>query len=74
MLGDDVDAGLGRQQLTLAAREARTRMRVGEDAAEVRIAALRLAEQRHVRTVCQADLGTGDRAHTEVLRRVCELE
>ena len=51
-------------------------MRVGEDAAEVRVAVLRLAEQRHVRLSASVErhLGAGDRPDAEVLRRVGELE
>ena len=49
MLREHVDARPGRQQLALLARAPRARVRVGEDPAEVRVAALRLAEQRHVR-------------------------
>ena len=48
MLGEDVDARPGRQQLTLPAGQPGARVRVGEDAAEVRVAHLRLAEQGHV--------------------------
>ena len=54
MFGDDLDARLRRQQLALAARQAGARVRVGEDATEVRVALLRLAEQRHVRTAFSA--------------------
>ena len=46
MLGEDVDARPGRQQLALPAGQPGARVRVGEDAAEVRVAPLRLAEQR----------------------------
>jgi hypothetical protein len=48
-------------------------VRVGEDPAEVRVALLRLAQQRDV---CAADrhFRAGDRPHAEVLRRVRELE
>ena len=43
--------------------DARARVRVGEDPAEVRVAALRLAEERDVRAVrASVDLGAGDRA------------
>ncbi len=48
-------------------------MRVGEDPAEVRVAALRLAEKRDV-SLSDRHLRAGDRADAEVLRRVRELE
>ena len=73
MLGEDVDARPGRQQLALPAGQPGARVRVGEDAAEVRVAHLRLAEQRDM-GVADRDLGAGDRADAEVLRGVCELE
>ena len=49
-------------------------MRIGEDATEVRVAPLRLAEQRHVRPLRKSHFGAGDRTHAEVLRRMCKLE
>ena len=49
VLRDYLHARLGRQQIALAPGYARARVRVGEDATEVRVAALRLTEQRHVR-------------------------
>src|SRR5690349_9296571 len=52
----------------------RVRVRRGEQAAEICIALLRLDEQRHMRAIGERDLGAGDRAHAEVLRRVRELE
>jgi hypothetical protein len=51
-----------------------SRVRRGEQPAEVRVAARRLDEQRHVVPPGQRHLGTGDRAHAERLRRVRELE
>ena len=73
MLGDDVDARPGRQQLTLAAGQPRARVRVGEDAAEIRVALLRLAEQGDM-GAADRHFGAGDRPHAEVLRGVRELE
>ncbi len=49
-------------------------MRGREQAAEVRVAAPRLDEQRDVRAAVERDLGAGDRPHAERLRRVRELE
>ena len=49
-------------------------MRVGEDPAEVRVAAAALAEEREVGSVRERDLGAGDRAQAEVLGGVGELE
>ena len=74
MLGNHLDARRGRQQLSLPAGQPGARVRVREDAAEVRVAALRLAQQRHVCPSVQADLSAGDRANTEVLRRDRKLE
>ena len=53
---------------------ARSRMRRGEQPAEVRVALRRLDEQRHVRAARERHLGAGDRADAERLRRVRELE
>ena len=64
----------GRQQVALAALEPRAGVRVGEDPAEVLVAAPRLAEERDVAVVLERDLGAGDRAHAEVLGGVGELE
>jgi hypothetical protein len=47
---------------------------LGQEPAEVRVAAGRLDEERDVRPVGERRLGAGDPAHAEVLRRVCELE
>jgi hypothetical protein len=49
-------------------------VRGGEQAAEVRVALRRLDEERDVAAAGQRDLGSGDRADAEVLRRVCPLE
>ena len=46
----------------------------GEQAAEVRVPAPRLDEQRHVRAAVERHLRAGDRPHAERLRRVRELE
>ena len=73
MLGEDVDARPGRQQLALPAGQPGARVRVGEDAAEVRVARLRLAEKGDM-GVADRDLGAGDRPDAEVLRGVRELE
>ena len=51
-----------------------SRMRGGQQPAEVRVSARRLDEQGDVRAVRQRDLGPGDRTHAECLRRVRELE
>ena len=72
--GDDLGRRLRRQELALAPLDARARVRVGEDPAEVLVAAPALAEKRHVRPTCKRDLGTGDRAQAEVLGRLRELE
>src|ERR1700751_4469848 len=50
VLLEHFEARLGRQQVALLPGSARPRVRVGEDPAEVRVAALRLAEQRDMRT------------------------
>src|SRR5262249_14628313 len=72
------------QEVALLPRQTRAGVRVGENAAEVRVAVLRLAEERDVRSALgrlrrayadlQRHLRAGDRAHAEVLRRVRELE
>ena len=62
----------GRQQLTFL--RAGVSVRGGEEAAEVRVALRRLDEDGHVRTAVQGDLGAGDRADADELRRVGELE
>ena len=49
-------------------------MRRGEQAAEIRVPAPRLDEQRDVRAAVERDLRAGDRPHAERLRRVRELE
>ncbi len=75
VLGDDLDRGRRRQRLArLAPRRSRAARGVGEDPAEVRVAALALAEQRDVRAARERDLGAGDRAEPEELRGVRELE
>ena len=73
VLLEHVEARLGRQQVAFLPWHACPRVRVGEDPTEVRVATLRLAEQRDV---CASDghFGTGDRTDAEVLRRVRELE
>ena len=53
---------------------ARARVRMRDEPAEVRVALLRLDEQRHVRAAVEGQLGAGDRPDAEVLRRVRELE
>ena len=50
------------------------RVRGAQQPAEIRVAALRLDEQRHVRAVRQRHLGARDRPHAEHLRRMRELE
>ena len=50
------------------------RVRGGQQPAEIRVAARRLDEQRHVRAVRQRHLGARDRPHAERLRRMRELE
>ena len=62
-----------REQLSVLFRP-RARVRVREQPAEVRVALRGLDEQRDVRTALERDLGAGDRADAEVLRRVRELE
>ena len=74
MLLEHLEHRAGRKQVALLPGDARAGVRVGEDAAEVRVAALRLAEQRDVRAVCDRHLGAGDRADAEVLRGMRELE
>ncbi len=49
-------------------------VRVREDPAKVRVAALALAEERDVRAAGERHLSTGDCAHPEALARVGELE
>ena len=49
-------------------------VRLGEEAAEARIALRRLDEQRDVRAVGERRLCAGDRAEAERLRRIRELE
>ena len=68
MLGDELDGRLCGQEIALLPGHTRPRVCVGEDAAEVRITALRLAEQRDVRVAFKRHFGTGDRAHADVLR------
>ena len=72
--GDDLGRRPRRQQLTLATGHACSGMRVGEDAAEVRVASLALAEKRHVRPAGERHLCAGDRADAEVPARMRELE
>ena len=52
----------------------RTRVGSGEDPAEVRVPPAALTEQGDVRAAFDRDLGAGDRADAELLRRVRELE
>ena len=49
-------------------------VRGGQQAAEVRVALRRLDEDGDVRTAVEGDLGPGDRADADELRRVRELE
>ena len=75
MRGDVLDRRRRRQELPmLLSLGTRSGMGVREDAAEVRVAALRLAEQRQMCASFDRQLGAGDRTDTEVFRRVCELE
>ena len=68
-------AGVERRRQRLRAfLRPRSRVRRGQQAAEVRVALRRLDEQRHVRAVRERHLGAGDRAHAERPRRVRELE
>ena len=55
-------------------RPTRSRMRGREQAAEVRVPAPRLHEQRDVSTAVERDLRSRDRPHAERLRGVRELE
>ena len=71
---EHLDARLGGEQVALLPRHAGARVRVGEDAAEIRVAALRLAEQRDVCAAVERHLSAGDRADAEVLRGMRELE
>ena len=68
-----VEGGV-RRRLRLLPRRAGMGMRGGEQPAEVRVAPLRLDQQRHVRVVGERHFGTRDRTHAEVLGRVRELE
>jgi hypothetical protein len=63
-----------RRRQQLAFLRPRVCVRRGEEPAEVGVALGGLDEQRHVRASDERDLGAGDRADTEVLRRLCELE
>ena len=72
-LGEQRRVERGRQRLGSFLR-ARVRVRGREEAAEVRVAAGRLDEQRHVRPTGEGHLGAGDRADADELRRVRELE
>jgi hypothetical protein len=63
-----------RLQRGLALLRPGVRVRRGEEAAEVRVAALALDEERDVRAVGKRDLRPGDRADAERLRSVRELE
>ena len=74
MAFDELERRLGRQQVALPPRLACAGVRVGEDAAEIRVALTRLAEQRHVSTAGERHLGAGDRPDAELLRGVRELE
>ena len=74
MLGDERGGGRGGEQLALASLDAGAGVGVGEDPAEVLVAASRLAEERDVRIAFERDLGAGDRAEPEVLGGVGELE
>lgn len=66
--------GRGQEDAVLLSLGSRSRVRGREDAAEVRVPLPALAEQRDVPPTFQRDLRTGDRTHTERLRRVRELE
>ena len=68
------DRRLRRRLAVLPARASRPRVRGGEQAAEVPVAAPRLDEQRHVRATVQRHFRAGDRPDAERLRRVRELE
>ena len=63
-----------RHGLRLAPGRPRVLVRGREQTAEVRVAARRLHEQRHVGPPCERHLRAGDRPHAERLRRVRELE
>ena len=71
---DDVERRLRRQQLALAPGHARSRVDVGEDPAQVGVAALAFAKQRHVCAAGERHLRAGDRAQPELLACVRELE
>ena len=74
-LGDGLERDRRRQRLAvLSPRSAGPRMRRRQQAAEVRVAAPRLDEQRDVRAAVERDLRARDRADAERLRRVRELE
>ena len=62
----------GRHELSFL--RPRVRVRRGQQAAEVRVALRRLDEHGHVRAAGEGDLGAGDRADADELRRVGELE
>ena len=73
-----LDEGLSdgrRQRLAIfSALPAGACMRLGEDAAQVRVATARLDEQGDVMPVLQRHLGAGDRPDAKRLRGVGELE
>ena len=74
-LGDGLERDGRRQRLpVLSSRSAGPRMRRRQEAAEVRVAAPRLDEQRDVGAAVERDLRARDRADAERLRRVRELE
>ena len=74
VLGDERGGGRGGQQVALPALGPGAGVRVGEDPAEVLVAAPALAEKRDVGVVLERDLRAGDRAQPEVLGGVGELE
>ena len=66
--------GIERRRQQLAFLWPGVRVRGGQQAAEVRVALRRLDEDGDVRTAVEGDLGPGDRADADELRRVRELE
>ena len=77
LLDESLSDGRRQRLPILTTHSAGARMRLGEDAAQVRVAPARLDEQRDVRcsrSGAECHLGAGDRSHTETLRRVGELE
>ena len=74
-LGDGVEGHRGRKRIAvLVSRTPRSRVRVREQPAEVRVPASRLHQQRDVRAAVERDLRARDRPNAERLGRMRELE